>query len=418
MDLTSSVDTLLAVAVVGVLAPLILAVLPGPRIPQVVLLLVGGMIIGPQVLDLGTPESIQILADVGIGFVFLLAGYEVDVRLFARHEGRTALLAWAISLLLAIGAVAALVSVGFVRDFVPVALALTTTALGTLLPILRENDMLRGNLGSHLLAAGAVGELLPILGVAIFLGVSNRLVALGSLAGVLVLALLLAAAARLRGRRVTEVVSGLQHETNQITLRLTVLLLLLLIATTDRFHLDAVLGAFAAGMVLRRWSGVAAPVLEGKMDAVAYGFFVPIFFVYSGMVLDLRSIAENPARVLVFFGLIVAIRGVPALLVYRGALDRRERVETLLITATTLPLLVALTEIGRRNGVMLAENAAALVGAGMLTVLFLPAAAVALHRRGRPGTGQELDPADRVAESGPGGEGPGAGDPRRPPGAG
>lgn len=400
-DLTSSVDTLLAIVAVAVVAPLLLAVLPGPRIPQVVLLLVGGVVVGPQVLGLGEPASVQILADVGLGFVFLLAGYEIDVRLFRQDAGRRALVAWALSMTLAVGVVALLVHVGYVRDFVPVAIALATTALGTLLPILRENDLLRGVLGRHLLAAGAVGELLPILGIAIFLGVANRLVALASLLAVFVLAGMLAAGGwLLRGRRVMDVILGLQHETSQITLRITMLLLILLIATTDRFHLDAVLGAFAAGMVLRRWSGAAAPALEEKMDAIAYGFFVPVFFVYSGMSLDLRSIVDNPLRAIVFFALIVAIRGLPVLLVYRGVLDARERVVALFVTATTLPLLVALTEIGTRNGTMLPENAAALVGAGMLTVLLLPAAAVAVHRRGRPEEGPLLDPADRAEAAG------------------
>lgn len=402
MDLSTSVDTLLAIAFVAALTPLVLVALPGPRIPQVVLLIAGGVVIGPQVLGLGSPDSVQILADVGIGFVFLLAGYEVDVRLFAQDAGRRALLGWVISLALAVGAVALLEAEGFVRAFVPVALALTTTALGTLLPILRENDMLRGRLGRHLLAAGAVGELLPIIGIAIFLGVANRFVALASLLAVGLLAVVLAGSAWLfRGRRIADVVAGLQHETTQVTLRLTLLLLLILLAVTDRFHLDAVLGAFAAGMVLRRWSGPGAGVLEGKMDAVAYGFFVPVFFVYSGMVLDLRSVAENPLRVLAFFGLMVVIRGLPALLVERGALDRRERVEAVLVTATTLPLLVALAQLGLRNGTLLPENAAALVGAGMLTVLLLPATAVALHR-GRAGVdarAEALDPADRAEDT-------------------
>ena len=159
----------------------------------------------------------------------------------------------------------------------------------------------------------------------------------------------------------------------------------MLIAVTDRFHLDAVLGAFLAGVVLRRWVGASSPALESKLDAVGYGFFIPIFFVYSGMALDLRSIAEAPLRVLLFFALMLAVRGLPALVVYRGVLDWRERTQTALVTATALPVLVALTEIGLRNGTMLPENAAALVGAGVLTVLLLPATAVALDR---PGPGQ------------------------------
>jgi Kef-type K+ transport system membrane component KefB len=381
VDLQTSLHTLLPVAVVAVVAPLLLAFLPRLRIPQVVLLLFGGILIGPQALRLGDPTSIQFLADVGLGFVFLLAGYEVDLRLFGQPAGRRAIAAWVTSALLALGVVAVLESAGLVRAFVPVALGLTTTALGTLLPILRESGMLRGRLGPNLLAAGAVGELFPILVIALFLGISNRIVAVASLLAVGVLAVVLAALARLTaGRRLVEAFVSGQHETTQTTLRATVLLLVLLLVVTDEFHLDAVLGAFVAGMVLRRWAGGSSHALEEKLDAVGYGFFIPIFFIYSGMSLDLRSIAEAPLRVVLFLGLILAVRGLPVLLIYRRALDGRQRVQTALISATALPLLVALTEIGLRNGTMLRENAAALVGAGVLTVLLLPAAAVALQR--------------------------------------
>src|SRR4029079_9017883 len=140
----------------------------------------------------------------------------------------------------------------------------------------------------------------------------------------------------------------------------------------NEFHLDAVLGAFLAGMVLRRWAGSSAHVLEEKLDAIGYGFFIPIFFVYSGMTLDIDSIADAPLRVLLFLALMLAVRGLPALLVYRGVLRSRERLELALITATSLPLLVALAEIGRRNGTMLPENGGALVGAGVLSVLIPP----------------------------------------------
>jgi Kef-type K+ transport system membrane component KefB len=133
-------------------------------------------------------------------------------------------------------------------------------------------------------------------------------------------------------------------------------------------------------MVLRRWAGPSAPVLEEKLDVAGHGFLIPIFFVYSGMTIDLRAIAEAPLRLVLFFALMVAVRGLPALLVHLGVLSLRERVQTGLVTATALPLVVALAQIGLRNGTMLPENAAALVGAGVLTVLVLPTVAVALHR--------------------------------------
>ncbi len=389
MDGALGIGSLVAVAVVALVAPVVLGVVPRLRVPQVVLLLGGGMLIGPHALGLGAPADVQVLADVGLGFVFLLAGYEVDPRLFRQDAGRRAIAAWLVSLALALGVVGGLAAVGIVRAFFPVALALTTTALGTLLPVLRDNGMLRGRLGRNLLAAGAVGELFPVLAIALFLGTQSRFVALLSLAGVGALALLLSLGGRVvrPGSRLARVIETGQHETAQITLRGTVLLLLALIAVTDRFHLDAVLGAFLAGVVLRRWVGDGAPALESKLDAVGYGFFIPIFFVYSGMSLDLDAIREAPLRLLLFFGLMLALRGLPALAVYRGVATLRERVQIGLITATALPLLVALTEIGVRNGTMLRENASGLVGAGVLTVLVLPALAVVLFRPQRSGDG-------------------------------
>ena len=162
-------------------------------------------------------------------------------------------------------------------------------------------------------------------------------------------------------------------------------MLLLLLVAAQRFGLDVVLGALLAGMVLRSWThGIDIDVtpLEGKLDAVGYGFFIPVFFVASGMGLDVQSIAQNPLRLLVFFVLLLVVRGLPSLLVYRRALPLRQRAEMTFITATTMPLLIALAAIGLSTGVMIPANAAALVGAGVLSVLVYPLIAIALARRG------------------------------------
>jgi Kef-type K+ transport system membrane component KefB len=135
-----------------------------------------------------------------------------------------------------------------------------------------------------------------------------------------------------------------------------------------------------AGMVLRRWAGSGLPALEGKLDALGYGFFIPIFFVYSGMTMDLKAMVSAPLRVLMFAVLMLLVHLVPAQILYRRALDARERWQLTLIASTALPLLVAISEIGLRNGTMLPENGAALVGAGVLTVLVFPAVAVVLQR--------------------------------------
>ena len=174
-----------------------------------------------------------------------------------------------------------------------------------------------------------------------------------------------------------------QDETAQITLRGAMVLLFALLAVASRFGLDVVLGALLAGMVLRGWarqSNMDITSLEHKFDAVGYGIFIPIFFVSSGMSLDLKAIGRDPLRLLIFLALLLIVRGLPSLLVYRRALPARQRVEMTFITATTLPLLIALVDIGQEDGVMLPSTAAALVGAGVLSVLIYPLIAVTLHR--------------------------------------
>jgi Kef-type K+ transport system membrane component KefB len=382
MDLVRGLETLLVAAVIAALAPMVVALLPGPRIPQVVVLLAGGVLVGPEVLGWADRAAIDLLANVGLGFLFLLAGYELDPRLFRERPGRLAVVAWLVTVAIAVATVGALAAAGLVRAFVPVAIGLTTTALGTLLPILRDNDMLAGRFGRYLLAAGAVGELFPVVAIALFLGASNKFVALASLVAVGVFALVLSLAPRLvRGNRLERILREGEGTTAQTTVRWTVALLLVLLLIAEEFGLDVVLGAFLAGIVLRRWSPGDVHALEGKLDAIGYGFFIPLFFVASGMTLDIRSIAEAPLRLLVFFALLLVVRGVPALFLYRRDLGPAERVETMFLTATALPLLVALAEIGLRNGTMLRENAAALVGAGALSVLVFPMIAVTIHRR-------------------------------------
>jgi Kef-type K+ transport system membrane component KefB len=172
-----------------------------------------------------------------------------------------------------------------------------------------------------------------------------------------------------------------EHATSQITLRLTVTLLFGLLVVASHFGLDVVLGAFLAGIILHRWAPGDVHALESKLDAIGYGFFIPVFFAFSGMNLELGSIAQSPQRLVVFFVLLIAVRGLPAIFLYRHDLDRSERLQMVLLTATALPLLVALTEIGLSTGEMLPANAAALVGAGVLSVLIFPSLAVGLHSK-------------------------------------
>lgn len=387
MDITQQLTSLLIVLIVAALTPLVAAALPGPRVPQVVFFIIGGVIIGPHVLNLANAANVQLVSNVGLGFLFLLAGYELDVELFRQRPGRLAMVSWIVTVLLSVGIVGALSAIGFVHDFVPVAIALTTTALGTLLPILRDNDMLGGEFGRYVLAAGAVGELFPILAIAVFLTKRGEFVALLSIAAVGVLALVLSAVPRIANHEgLRKIIIEGQHATGQTVLRWSIVLLLLLLTIASKFGLDSVLGAMLAGIVLRGWvrrMGIDTKILEQKFDAVGYGFFIPVFFISTGMSLDIAGIVHSPLRVLVFFVLLLVFRGLPAMIIYRGVLSIRERVSMTFITATALPLLIALAQIGLQDGKMIPANAAAMVGAGVLSVLIFPALAVRAYGRER-----------------------------------
>jgi Kef-type K+ transport system membrane component KefB len=217
--------------------------------------------------------------------------------------------------------------------------------------------------------------------IAIFLSAQGAFLGLVSLVVIGGVALLFTFVPRLvRNKKIRGIVSEGEHATSQTTLRWTMVLLFALLVIASNFGLDVVLGAFLAGVVLRRWAPGDVHSLEAKLDAVGYGFFIPVFFVTSGMSLDLQSIIKSPGRLVVFFVLFLAVRGLPALLFYRRELPMRGRVQLMLLTATALPLLVALAHIGLESGTMLPENAAALVGAGVLSVMVFPAVAVGLRR--------------------------------------
>ena len=383
MSLQQSLIDLFIVAVIAALTPIVAGLLSRLRVPQVVILIVGGVLVGPQVLAWADPAGIELVSNVGLGFLFLLAGYELELGLFRERAGRLALSSWFVTLVVAVGVTAALAAAGLVNAFVPIAIGLTTTALGTLLPILRDNRMLEGRFGAFIMASGAVGEFLPIVAVAIFLSASGAFLGLVSLVVIGALALLLTFIPGLvRHTKIRRIVSEGEHGTSQTTLRWTMVLLFALLVIAADFGLDVVLGAFLAGVILRRWAPGDVHTLEAKLDAVGYGFFIPVFIVTSGMSLDLYSIAESPARLFVFFVLFLVVRGLPALLFYRHDLPMRGRVQLMLVSATALPMLVALAKIGLDTGTMLPHNAAALVGAGVLSVMVFPAVAVSLGRSG------------------------------------
>ena len=383
---TTTLATVAIIAAIATIAPLI-SEATDRRVPSVVLELIGGIIVGPQVLAWATETpTVAALSGFGLSFLFFMAGYEIE---FAEIRGRPLKLAtvgWFISLVIALGVAAVLLVIGFTLSELLIALALTTTALGTLLPMLQDADALHTRFGAFMLAIGGAGEFLPIVAIALFLSGDSPL----DSTLLLILFVVLAAAAvavamRPTPPRVVALLGRTLDASSQLPIRIAVLLVALLVWVASELGLDILLGAFVAGLVVRLANkGENAHVIEQKLSSVAFGVFVPIFFVVSGMGFDVEAFVDKPLtllRVPLFLALFLVIRGLPVLLLYRKDVPRWDLAPLALLSATALPLVVAITEIGLDTHRMKPENAVALVGAAMLSVLIFPYLAFALRRR-------------------------------------
>ncbi|HEY5855753.1 MAG TPA: cation:proton antiporter [Aldersonia sp.] len=379
------------IVAVSVLAPLVAGSVPRRLVPDVVVLLVAGIVIGPYALDLAQagPE-IDMLKELGLGMLFLLAGYELDPAELKGRGGRRALVTWLCCLATAFGVVFLLSRIAEVHAEVAVAIALTSTALGTLLPILQDRGLVNTRLGRTVLNHGAFGELGPVIAMAVLLGAHGA----GAEVLVLLLFVVLAAVVAAVPRRILRegshalTVVRLGADSNsQTTVRLTLLLLVSLIALAAVFDLDIILGAFAAGFILRRFMPAGDEKLETKLNGLAYGLLIPVFFVVSGMNIDIAGVVSRPGVLVVFIALMLLCRGLPVLIATRwerdggyGVFDIRERTQVALYSATGLPLIVAVTTVAVQAGDMSTGNASVLVAAGAITVLVFPAAALLLGR--------------------------------------
>ena len=211
------------------------------------------------------------------------------------HLGRAAG-SWGTSLVLALAVGVVLHATGLVLDHVVVALCLTTTALGTLLPILHDAGVLHTPVGPSILSVGAIGEFGPIVAVAVLL--TNRdarltFLLLALFVAVAVIAALLAT--QVHPPRFIALMRKHLHSTAQLPVRISVLLVVLLVYLADKLSLDVLLGAFAAGVVVRLFiQGEDSEPITSKLEAIGFGFLIPIFFIDSGIKFDLHALIHMP----------------------------------------------------------------------------------------------------------------------------
>ncbi|MGB3373428.1 MAG: cation:proton antiporter [Rhodococcus sp. (in: high G+C Gram-positive bacteria)] len=378
--------SLFLIALIAVLAPLLAGFVPRRLLPEVVLLLVFGMIVGPNVLGWAVDGSeVDLLRQLGLGMLFLLAGFEIDVSEITGRGGRRAVVTWLISLTAAFAAVLLLGRSGAVSAEIAVAIALTSTALGTLLPILKDSGLQSSALGRTVINHGAIGELGPVIAMAILLGSRGDIESIVIL-GLFVLAAIAVGfvplALRREGSKLLAVIRRGSDTTAQTTVRLTVLLLITLTAIATVFGLDIILGAFAAGFILRRVMPTGDEQLEAKLGGLAFGFLIPVFFVTSGMSIDVSAVVAAPGVLVAFLALLVLVRGLPVFFATRwdaqSRFSTREQVRVALYATTGLPLIVAVTGVAVDSGQMSTASASILVAAGAITVLVLPMIATLL----------------------------------------
>jgi Kef-type K+ transport system membrane component KefB len=372
----------------AVAAPLLAEMRAGRRVPVVVLEVLLGILIGPHVLRLVEFDAfLSVMHTIGTAAVLFMAGMEID---FERIRGRPlslALWGWVASVGLALLTVALLHVIPDVHAPMMVTIALTTTSLGTLLPILRDGGQFETPFGRLLLATGTVGEVGPI--VAVSLALSQRYSTWQEFGFLLVfLALVVLAAAVGIGTRppkLLALLSRTMQASTQLPIRLALLVLATLVVVAMEFGFEGILGAFAAGMVVGLATrGEEGKAFRGKIDAVCFGWFTPFFFVGTGIKFDLAGLTRDVRTMLLIPALLLlllVVRGTPVVL-FRNDIPKPEQFPfALFVSVSSLGLVVVLTEIGLRAKTMNPAIAQALMGAALLSSLVYPTLARVLTSR-------------------------------------
>jgi Kef-type K+ transport system membrane component KefB len=378
-------ESFLVIVTVAAVAAFLAAVV-GSRltVPVVVIEIVAGIIVGPELLGLAEADDfVNFFSNLGLGMLFFFAGYEIDFERIRGTPLRLALLGWVLSLALAYALGGILEASGLVLSLLFTGSAMATTAIGTLIPILSDAGELRTRFGTYMLGAGAAGEFGPILLITLVFSTKGAAANAVILLAFILLALATALLAVRGAGRGWGLLERTLETSSQLAIRIAVVLVFALGALAADLGLDLLLGGFVAGVIVREaLKGRELPVFESKLTAVGYGFFIPFFFITSGLEFNLTALTDDPIRLLelpLFLALFLVVRGAPALLLYTRQLDRSDRFALGLFSATELPLVVAITTIAIEQGHMRSSTAASLVGAAILSTTIFPLLALRLR---------------------------------------
>ena len=389
-----SFSGLAIVAAVAFLVPLTLGFFPRVRVPSVVVEIAMGIVIGPFGLGWVTMDPpIRVLSIIGMAALLFLSGMEIE---YERLRGRTlslSLLGFAISLVLGIAIAFGLQAASLIYTPLFVALILAATAVGLVIPILKDAGEISTDFGQIVVAGASIADFGTVILLALFFSreaasATSQLVLLGAF-GAIAVTIVFAAFRIGRAKPVTAVLFRLQATTAQIRVRGAMMLLIALVAVAQRFGLEVILAAFIAGSMLTiidRDAEATHPQFRQKLEGVGFGVFVPVFFVASGIQYNLGALLASRAALIqvpLYLLALLVIRGLPALL-YRPIIGTRRSIAAGLLQATTLGFVVAGVQMGVELKLIDAATSAALVASALLSVLIFPFAAAMVLKGAAP----------------------------------
>ncbi len=380
---------LLWVVVAAALAPIVVDFLPIPKVPVVVVELLLGIIFGPHLLDrISDPGSLYHLQEFGVIFLFFLAGFEVDMSGILGRPIKNAVYAWLGSFAIALAITLLLQEMGLITNWYLFAIAFSTTALGPLMPMLADRNLLGTRFGNNVISIGAIGEFGPVLLIAFLLNQNRSALTTASLilifgvVCVILMRRLISMVHEGRHNRLLRLAVTSFHTTSQFAVRLSLVLLVFLVYLTERFELDVLLGAFAAGFIIGQLGEVLSEAaaerymdhILGKLETIGYGVFIPVFFILTGAGLNLPALVESN-RALIALPIVVigsfVIRGLPTYFVYRDV-EFTMRRRLALMSATQLPLVATLLATYVARDYIAEDLATAIVLGAVVTVAVFP----------------------------------------------
>ncbi|MCD6425343.1 MAG: monovalent cation:proton antiporter family protein [Anaerolineales bacterium] len=393
MEETLSFLPLLIVIFLAFLVPITLSRFRKLRLPIVVGEIIAGIIIGRSGFGLVQHHEVvlDLLAELGFVFLMFLSGMEIDfssLGLFSskkksENQPASPIRLAAISFLLTLG-LSILIGFAFTRAGLAsspwmIALILSTTSLGVVVPVLKEQGLSSGRYGQTLLIAALIADfatmlLITVVVAALSHGLTLDILLIGLLFVAFFLVYYFGGIFFNRIKGIRRVLEELSSATSQIKVRAAFTMMLIFVALAEMLGTEIILGAFLAGAIISLLKRPEDSELVHQLDAIGYGFFIPIFFIMVGVDFNLASLINSPSALLLVPYLLLAaaiVKLLPAL-VLKTSFSWRQTLAAGTLLSSRLSLIIAASAIGMRIGVISEPFNASIILVAIITVVIAP----------------------------------------------